>query len=259
MDDHSQPEPGFTHSSRCNVESPSNASGMFIRSAKFSVTGGTFSNFTNDNYTTTPSLASDFRMISMADIDLRHPIRVDERTGVACSRPRERTRVRRLYSAKVGGREPTLTVAMYQGDGAEQEWRSDLAKYMSMRQVFSFDLEISFNSGTSHPNIVQIWGAASSNGMHATLFNDDLIPVQQIVDRHRDSPCSTSNLLQEPGFLGSIRLFLFCNTINPVLGLYELDTSLDWPALYRAYPDQCLLAYLQESASITRSIKTVSL
>ncbi|KAF7340614.1 hypothetical protein MSAN_02133100 [Mycena sanguinolenta] len=96
------------------------ASGMFSHSQKFTVTGGTFSNITNNNYTTTPSLPSDFRMIPLADIDLRHEIRLDNSMGAAYSRPRERARVRRLYSAKIEGRKSTLTVAMYQGDNAEQ-------------------------------------------------------------------------------------------------------------------------------------------
>ncbi|KAF7377038.1 hypothetical protein MSAN_00121900 [Mycena sanguinolenta] len=120
MDDHSQPEPEFAHSSTRDAESPSHASGMFSNSQQFTVMGGTFTNVTHKNYAAAPSLPSDFRMIPMGDIDLRHQIRVDERTGTAYSRPRERARVRRLYSAKVEGRKSTLTVAMYQGDGAEQ-------------------------------------------------------------------------------------------------------------------------------------------
>ncbi|KAF7340644.1 hypothetical protein MSAN_02136300 [Mycena sanguinolenta] len=64
---------------------------------------------------------------------------------------------------------------MYQGINAEQEWRSDLAKYMSMR----------------HPNIVQICGAASSNGMHTAIFNDDLIPLRHFLDHYRESHFTT--------------------------------------------------------------------
>ncbi|KAJ7196658.1 hypothetical protein GGX14DRAFT_403121 [Mycena pura] len=86
----------------------------------------------------------------MGDIDLRHEIQVNYR-GVG-----KRARVRRIYSARVEGQNRGLTVAAYQGDGAEEKWRQDIAKYMSMR----------------HPNIVQIYGTASSNGIHAALFND---------------------------------------------------------------------------------------
>ncbi|KAF7377046.1 hypothetical protein MSAN_00122700 [Mycena sanguinolenta] len=158
MDDHSHPEPEFTHSSTYDPESPSHGSGMFSQSQQFTVMGGTFSNITNNNYTT-HSLPSDFRMIPMGDIDLRYPIRVDERTGVAYSRPPERACARRLYSAKVDGRNSTLTVAVYQGNGAEEEWRREIAKYMSLR----------------HPNIIQMCGAASSGAIHALLFNDEIV------------------------------------------------------------------------------------
>ncbi|KAJ7227972.1 hypothetical protein B0H12DRAFT_1059809, partial [Mycena haematopus] len=80
-----------------------------------------------------------------------------------------------MYSARVEGRKSNLTVAMYQGNRAEEEWRQDVAKYMSMR----------------HPNMIQMWGAASSNGIHATLFNDDLIPLQQFLDYYQDFPILT--------------------------------------------------------------------
>ncbi|KAJ6462936.1 hypothetical protein C8R45DRAFT_940592 [Mycena sanguinolenta] len=58
-------------------------------------------------------------------------------------------------------------------------------------KLFHSHLELSSNSGTSHPNIVQIWGTASSNGIHAMLFNDDLITLQEVLDRHRGSPVLT--------------------------------------------------------------------
>ncbi|KAJ6566355.1 hypothetical protein B0H19DRAFT_1137528 [Mycena capillaripes] len=60
---------------------------------------------------------------------------------------------------------------MYQGRGAEEEWRQDLAKYSSIR----------------HPNIIQICGAAGSGNIRAILFYDDLIPFKQYVDFYRDS------------------------------------------------------------------------
>ncbi|KAJ7333208.1 hypothetical protein DFH08DRAFT_304189 [Mycena albidolilacea] len=64
---------------------------------------------------------------------------------------------------------------MYQGNGAEEEWWQQLAKYTSLR----------------HPNIVQIYGAASSGGIHATLFHDHLVPFQQYVDTYRYSHFTT--------------------------------------------------------------------
>ncbi|KAF7340648.1 hypothetical protein MSAN_02136800 [Mycena sanguinolenta] len=140
MDDQANPHAEYTHPSISDPECASRASGMFSHSQQFTVTGGTFSNTSNHNYTATPGLPSDFRMIPMGDIDLRRVIR-------------------------------RVTVTLYQGNEAEEEWRQDIAKHMSLR----------------HPNIVQICGAASSNGVHATLFYDDLIPVQEVLDHYRSS------------------------------------------------------------------------
>jgi hypothetical protein len=59
-------------------------------------------------------------MIPMGDIDLLEEIHLDNETGViGCQHP-GRTRVRRVYSAKIDGGKSGVTVAMYQGDGAEE-------------------------------------------------------------------------------------------------------------------------------------------
>lgn len=58
----------------------------------------------------------DFRVIPMSDIDLQyeHKIHLVNETGVT------RASVRRVYSAKLDGRTSAMTVAVYQGDGAEE-------------------------------------------------------------------------------------------------------------------------------------------
>ncbi|KAF7377088.1 hypothetical protein MSAN_00127400 [Mycena sanguinolenta] len=66
MDDQPNSTPEFTHSSTCDPDSPSDASGMFSHSQQFTVTGGTFASITN-NYTAAPGLPSDFRMIPIGD------------------------------------------------------------------------------------------------------------------------------------------------------------------------------------------------
>jgi hypothetical protein len=59
-------------------------------------------------------------MIPMGDINLLEEIRLKNETGVVgCHHP-ERTRVRRVYSAKIDGRKSGVTVTVYQGDGAEE-------------------------------------------------------------------------------------------------------------------------------------------
>ncbi|KAF7377033.1 hypothetical protein MSAN_00121400 [Mycena sanguinolenta] len=195
MDDQPNLNAEFPYSSTYEPQSPSAASGMFSHSQQFTVTGGTFISIMNYNYTAAPSLPSDLRMIPMGDIELRHEIRVNEYTGVAYFRPRERVCVRRIHSANaiIAGRKSRVTVAIYQGNDAEEHWRQDIAKHMSMRQVtWTFSLLICLlMHATRHPNIVQVCGAASSSGVHATLFNDDLIPLQKILDYHRDSHFST--------------------------------------------------------------------
>ncbi|KAJ6544148.1 hypothetical protein B0H19DRAFT_1267451 [Mycena capillaripes] len=132
-------------------------SGMFSGSHHLSVTGTTLTNITN--YIAAPAVTSSFRMIPLGDIDLQHEICLDNATCVADWR--RLPRVRRVYSARVEGQ--STTVAMYQGHGAEEQWRQDIAKYI-------------------HPNIVQIRGAASADGIHATLFHDDIF-----VDLHQHS------------------------------------------------------------------------
>ncbi|KAJ7906404.1 hypothetical protein B0H13DRAFT_2506356 [Mycena leptocephala] len=140
-----------------NPGSSSYGGAIFSRSHHFTVAGGTFNNFSNvTNYTGTPTMPFDFRMIPMGDIDLLEEIPVNNRTGVIGRHHPERTRVRRVYSARVDGRKSGVTVAMYQGDGAEEEWHQDIANYMTI----------------CHPNIIQMCGAASSGGIHATLFHD---------------------------------------------------------------------------------------
>jgi hypothetical protein len=58
-------------------------------------------------------------MIPMGDIDLLEEIHFDNDTGVVGPHHPERTRVRRVYSAKIDGRKSGVTVAVYQGEGAE--------------------------------------------------------------------------------------------------------------------------------------------
>ncbi|KAJ6566362.1 hypothetical protein B0H19DRAFT_1066673 [Mycena capillaripes] len=161
------------------------SSGMFSGAQNFTVTGHNLTNTTN-YYAAVPS---DVRMVPLSHIDLQQEICLENSTGLV-NRHRIQRSVRRIYSAKIGGQ--TTTVAMYQGCGAEEEWRQDLAKYMSIRQV-------------CHPNILQICGAASSGSIRATLFHDseplfhsnilsgtltlelDLIPFKQYVDFFRHS------------------------------------------------------------------------
>ncbi|KAF7344095.1 hypothetical protein MVEN_01699200 [Mycena venus] len=160
----------FAFNSSTNIPgSRMSGSGMFSGSQGFTVTGGNLTNVTN-NYTSAPTVPPDFPMISMGNIDLQF----DHNIGVV-HRYHERPCVRRVHSAKIDGRKSDMTVAIYQGDGAKEEWRRDIEKYMSVR----------------HPNIVQICGTATSHNIHATVFHGDLIPFKHFVNLGQHSPIST--------------------------------------------------------------------
>jgi hypothetical protein len=61
----------------------------------------------------------DFRLIPLGDIDLQHEIRLGMDAAIV-ERRRERRCVRRVYSAKLEGRSSGMTVALYQGNNAEE-------------------------------------------------------------------------------------------------------------------------------------------
>ncbi|KAJ6474273.1 hypothetical protein C8R45DRAFT_385093 [Mycena sanguinolenta] len=122
---------------------------------------------TFNNSEATPS---DFLRIPLGNIDLRSEIRVNPARRVVW-RHRERKCVRRMYSARVVGHTEPLTVALYQGHSAEEEWKRHLARHSRLR----------------HPHILQIYASASSSGIHATIFHDDLVLFSEFLDSFRDS------------------------------------------------------------------------
>ncbi|KAJ6527630.1 hypothetical protein DFH09DRAFT_1186593 [Mycena vulgaris] len=173
---------GSTSQSNSGVVGGTHHAGTINTSARDMIMLGcaTTNNFT---FTPAPSVPFDFRTIPLGDIDLQREIRASN-SGVVNRHYSERRSVRRVYSAKIDGRKSTVTVAIYQGDGAEQRWREDIARYMSFR----------------HPNIIQVYGTARSGNIHATIFHDDLIPFQQCLDLYRHSPILT------------VYIYAYCNT-----------------------------------------------
>ncbi|KAF7364417.1 hypothetical protein MSAN_01102600 [Mycena sanguinolenta] len=142
---------------------------------------------------------SDFIRIPLGNIDLRNEIQVDAATGAVWRhREQKRTTVRRMYSARVIGHNEPMTVALYQGHNAEEEWKRDLTRH----------------SGLRHPHILQIYASASSSGMHAVVFHDgattiaiihlelvefnndiDFVPWGQFFDSFRHSAILTAYIL----------------------------------------------------------------
>ncbi|KAJ7775510.1 hypothetical protein B0H16DRAFT_1507669 [Mycena metata] len=138
----------------------SHGGNIFAEAHHFTVVGGIFTNVTN-NYNTIPSVPPDFRIIPMGDIDLRAELHQQLRFNAGSrvvDRLPQRGWFRRVYSAKVEGRTSPMTAAIYEGDGAEKDWRQDIDRYMAVR----------------HPNIMQLYGGASTGRIHATLFHGGL-------------------------------------------------------------------------------------
>ncbi|KAJ6464493.1 hypothetical protein C8R45DRAFT_500827 [Mycena sanguinolenta] len=77
-----------------------------------------------------------------------------------------------MYHAKICCDPGTVTVVMYQGNGAEEEWRQHVAKYESIR----------------HPHIMQLYALVSTKGLYAMVFYDELIPYAQFLRRFEHSP-----------------------------------------------------------------------
>ncbi|KAJ6512476.1 hypothetical protein C8R45DRAFT_322286 [Mycena sanguinolenta] len=129
------------------------------------------------NYSTPPTVHSHFRKIPLGDINLQQEIHPTRHSGVAS--------LRKLHSAKISVDRERLdvTVAVYQGAGAKQEWRRDIARYRQIR----------------HPNIVQLFGAASCGDVHAAVFHDDLIPLEHFEDLYRHSHFSRVYIIAYAG------------------------------------------------------------
>ncbi|KAJ7168897.1 hypothetical protein C8R46DRAFT_1092825 [Mycena filopes] len=118
-------EPAFT----------SNGGSIFPNARHFTVAGGTFTITNITHYSVAPpAVQPGLRMIPREDIDPQQDLSVGRHSGVIRSRHEyERKCVRRVYSARLDseGRTSAVTVTVYKGDGAEEEWRRDVANYVS--------------------------------------------------------------------------------------------------------------------------------
>ncbi|KAF7337241.1 hypothetical protein MSAN_02276600 [Mycena sanguinolenta] len=112
---------------------------------------------------------SDFRTIRLGDLKLVKEVCLSLQSSVVGNQSRG-VCARRIYNAEICRDPGTVTVAMYQGDGAEEEWRQHVAKYESIR----------------HPNIMQLYGLMSSKGLYAMVFHDG---------RFRHSPILTTYVM----------------------------------------------------------------
>ncbi|KAJ7678625.1 hypothetical protein B0H17DRAFT_1078258 [Mycena rosella] len=81
---------------------------------------------------------------------------------------RRRGHARRIYSARIDGRSSNMTVAVYQENSAEEAWLHELERYSRF---------------------------ATSNGLYATVFHDELMPLNETLKLYRHWPISTVYLL----------------------------------------------------------------
>ncbi|KAF7371254.1 hypothetical protein MSAN_00761200 [Mycena sanguinolenta] len=117
----------------------------------------------------------DFGPFYWGDVKLGKEIRTSSVVGQQI----RGTSARRMYAAEIRRDPGPVTVAVYQGHGAEEEWREHLAKYESIR----------------HPNIMQLYGLVSASGIRAMVFYDELIPLSQFLSRFRHSPILKAYIL----------------------------------------------------------------
>ncbi|KAF7326725.1 hypothetical protein MSAN_02500500 [Mycena sanguinolenta] len=146
------------------------AGAFFPNSRHLAIEGGTF---TSNN--TIASQPSDYLRLPLGSIDLRREIRLDAAAGVV-SRNYGQSPVHRMYSAQVECRSTPMTVALYQGDGGEEEWRESVARHSRLRD----------------PHILQIFAIASSCGIYAITLTIqiELIPFEQFLESFRHSAIS---------------------------------------------------------------------
>ncbi|KAJ7211457.1 hypothetical protein C8J57DRAFT_309284 [Mycena rebaudengoi] len=128
-------------------------SAFFPKAHHFVVRGG---NFTNINLSV-PTIPSDFRRLPMGDLDLRAEIYLDHHSSVVYRRGNQAS-ARRMYSTRVRGIDSNMTVALYQGNNAEE--REGLQRHLWFR----------------HPNFVQIYVGLPPVAVTATAV--DLRPVE---------------------------------------------------------------------------------
>ncbi|KAF7367521.1 hypothetical protein MSAN_00815100 [Mycena sanguinolenta] len=108
-------------------------------------------------YTPPREEQSEFRTIQPGDIILKE-IRLKSPYGVVefQNRSSPGAVVWRVHSGEICGGPGAVTVAMYEGDRAEEEWRQDVAKYAAIR----------------HPYIMQLYGVVSTRTLRAMVFHD---------------------------------------------------------------------------------------
>ncbi|KAJ6530783.1 hypothetical protein B0H19DRAFT_1384653, partial [Mycena capillaripes] len=169
MGDAPQVDQEYTSSTSINdAGSVLYAGAFFPKSRDFVIEGGIFTSNTT-HVSQAPSLSSDFRMIPLGDIDLQREICLNGDSAIIDCRDGRRY-IRKMYTAKINREQADMTVAIWEGENAEDNWKHHI--YMLSR--------------IRHPNIVQLYGVAKSSSIYAAVFHDDLIPFGHFLNIYGD-------------------------------------------------------------------------
>ncbi|KAJ7871880.1 hypothetical protein B0H14DRAFT_2723302 [Mycena olivaceomarginata] len=163
---YSEPESTLV-STVSHAESAPYSGAFFPRASGFTINGGVFtSNVTKNVSNPPPEEPSAFRTILLGDLDLIKEIHLDNESGVT-DRQKRGGGVRRMYSAKiVGGESRPMTVAVYQGDGAEEASAHHAA-----------------------------FGLVKTRGLRGMVFLNELIPFRHFLNRFEYSRILASYIL----------------------------------------------------------------
>ncbi|KAK6984808.1 hypothetical protein R3P38DRAFT_3102997 [Favolaschia claudopus] len=142
------------------------------KSTVVNVRGSQYGLPVNDSSDWESLLDSNFRRIPLGDLFLQRQLYVngpDDRVDFG----RKRCSVRIVRSAEIRSRK--FTVATYQGDNAETEWKENVERYMNIR----------------HKNILQLYGTVRSRNIWAAVFHGDFIPIKDFLKSHEHSSILT--------------------------------------------------------------------
>ncbi|KAF7334335.1 hypothetical protein MSAN_02378400 [Mycena sanguinolenta] len=118
---HSEAESALVSTTNTTGSDARYAGAFFPQASAFSIRGGAFtSNVTNNVYSLPPEQPSEFQTIRLGDMKLVNEVSFGPQFGVVGCQTR-RVGVRRIYHAEIRRDPGTVTVAIYQGDGAEEE------------------------------------------------------------------------------------------------------------------------------------------
>ncbi|KAF8175230.1 hypothetical protein K438DRAFT_1939713 [Mycena galopus ATCC 62051] len=154
-DEDRHPAAQFNFKNASDGGSASNAGAFFPRAKDFVVSDSTFTSYTHI-HNPAPTIPPNFPTIPLGRLDLRNEIPFNAGSDTVYRRDRQ-VSVRKIYSARIHGCQSHMTVAVYDGDNAEEEWHREISKYAQLR----------------HPNFLQLFGTVSLPGLWALIYHDE--------------------------------------------------------------------------------------